>query len=64
MFKKLLNNLLGKHGTTHSHKYRKYSSSDYHHRKGHSHPHGNGHAYYGSSYYKKKKRSSSGFFSS
>lgn len=65
MLKKLLKSLMGNHSSSHS--YRKYSSSDYKHRKGHGHSHGHGsghgHSYYGSSHYK-RKHSSRSFFSS
>ncbi len=56
LIKKLLYKMLGMKT---SHKYYKYSSSDY--RKGRRH-YGQGHSYYGKSHYKRKKHSS--FFSS
>ncbi|ATF13842.1 hypothetical protein HPY28_17345 [Brevibacillus sp. HB1.2] len=62
MLKKLLKNLLGNHSS--SHKYRKYSSSDYKHRRKYSSSSNRyGHSHHGSSHYK-RKRSSRSFFSS
>lgn len=59
MLMKLIKKLLGYSSS--SHKYRKYSSSDYAKRKN-SH-YGHGHRHYGQSHYK-KKHSSHSFFSS
>ncbi|WP_088907787.1 hypothetical protein [Brevibacillus formosus] len=61
MLKKLLKNLLGNHSS--SQKYRKYSSSDYKHRRKYSSSNRYGHSHYGSSHYK-RKHSSRSFFSS
>ncbi|EJL22832.1 hypothetical protein PMI05_04841, partial [Brevibacillus sp. BC25] len=55
MLKKLLKNLLGNHSS--SHKHRKYSSSDYKHRRKYSSSNRYGHSHYGSSHYKRKRSS-------
>ncbi|UFJ43217.1 hypothetical protein LOK74_04505 [Brevibacillus humidisoli] len=61
MLKKLIKSLLGSSST--SHKYRKYSSSDYTYMKRHHPSKHHGHSYYGKTHYK-KKHSSGSFFSS